>query len=257
VIVNEWMARHYWPGQDVIGKRISLGDPATDPEWVTIVGVTKDVAQGSLTQPMGEEMYLPALQQPNYLEQPKPQVGYMTLVVRADCRRACDAAALAPAIRGAIASIDPQVPLAAVQTMDTVLRNATARPRFYLVLLGIFAVVALVLAAVGIYGVTSYSVSRRTHEIGLRLALGAEPAQLLRQVVREGMVVAVAGAGAGFCGALLCTRLLRGILYGVPAHDPITFAGVTAILCGVALAASWIPARRATRITPLEALRGS
>jgi putative ABC transport system permease protein len=142
-----------------------------------------------------------------------------------------------------------------VQTMSAVVAQATAEPRFYVVLLAAFAAIAVVLAAVGIYGVMSYSVSRRTHEIGIRIALGAEPSTVLRFIVRQGMTLAFIGATAGLVAAFALTRLMHGLLYGVGATDPTTFVAVTAALCAVALAASYLPARRATRIDPLVALR--
>jgi putative ABC transport system permease protein len=252
VIVNQFMAEHWWPGEDPIGKRISLTDPSGQrgAEWHTIVGVTRDVVRATWTDAPEEEMYLPLR-----------QVGapdYLSFVVRASCGagRRCDASALAPAARRIVAGLDRGVPVSEVITMDAVERIATARPRFYLVLLAAFAGVALVLAAVGIYGVTSYAVSRRTHEIGLRLALGAEPGRVLRQVLADGLTAAGIGAAAGALGALGLTRLLRGVLYGVQPRDPVTFVAVVLVLAAASAAASWIPARRATRVEPVAALRG-
>ena len=175
----------------------------------------------------------------------------------ADCSASarCDAGSLVPALRSTIWSFDRNLPVAEVATMARVVSEANARPRFTLVLLAAFAGVALVLAAVGIYGVMTYAVSRRLHEIGVRLALGAEPFTVVRMVVREGMSVALLGAAAGFAGALLLTRSMSGFLYGVRASDPLTFAGVSLLLIGAALVATYVPARRAARTDPLLALR--
>jgi putative ABC transport system permease protein len=178
-------------------------------------------------------------------------VAYQTLVIRTSG----EAAALAPAVRNAVWSLDSNLPVSEVQTMDAVVARATAQPRFNLVLLATFAAVALVLAAVGIYGVMSYSVSRRTHEIGLRMALGAQPGDVLRIVVGQAMVLAIIGACVGLLGALALGRFMSSFLYGVQPSDPLTFLAMAVVLGAVALTASYIPARRATRIDPLLALR--
>jgi putative ABC transport system permease protein len=162
---------------------------------------------------------------------------------------------LAPAVRESIASLDPAVPVTAVQTMDDVVAGATARPRFTLVLLATFAGVALVLAAVGIYGVISYAVSRRTHEIGVRMALGATPRNVVRLIVGQGMRVVAVGVAVGLAGALLVTRLMTNVVYGIRVTDPLTYAAVSVLLVVVALVASYVPARRATRIDPLASMR--
>jgi putative ABC transport system permease protein len=162
---------------------------------------------------------------------------------------------LAPIIRSTVRSLDKNVVLSEVQTMDQVVAEATAEPRFYVLLLGIFAAVALVLAAVGIYGVMSYSVSRRTQEIGIRIALGAQGSDVIRLVVRQGLFLVLIGVSAGLISALAVTRLMAGLLYGIQASDPITFVAVSLVLSGVALMASYIPARRATKIDPMVALR--
>jgi len=181
----------------------------------------------------------------------------MTLVVRASCggARACNPASLTPAIRDAVGSLDRSVPVTDVQTMEDVIASANARPRFTLVLLATFAAVALVLAAVGIYGVISYAVSRRTHEIGVRVALGASPSAVVRLIVAQGMRVVTVGVVIGLAGALLASRLMTQLVYGVRVTDPMTYVGVAALLGAVALVASYIPARRATRIDPLAAMR--
>ena len=249
VVVNEWLAKKWWPNEDAVGKRLTLDDP--EGSWLTVVGIVKDVVRNDWAEPPGEEIYLPYLQNRRYLEDPGSLVSYMTLVVRAQG----DPVALAPSIRSLVRSFDRNLPVSDVQTMEHVVAESNAQPRLYLVLLGSFAGVALVLAAVGIYGVISYSVSRRTHEIGIRMALGATRGGVLRLIVRQGMALALAGCGAGLLGALGLTHLLSGLLYGVRPTDPTTFLAVPLVLGLVALAASYLPARRVTRIEPMTALR--
>ena len=250
VIVNAFMAERHWPGLDPIGKRITLSDPGGDPVWLTVVGVTRNGARREWAEAAKEELFLPFLQT-KYREAPQSWYSYLTLVVRGTG----ESAALASALRAAVWDTDPDVSISAVQTMDEVVARATASPRFYLLLLGSFAAVALALAAVGIYGVMSYSVAQRQNEIGIRMALGARPADVLRLVMGEAMGVAVAGAAAGLAAALALTRLMSGLLYGVAATDPATFAGVGAVLIAVSLIATYIPARRAVGVDPLRALR--
>jgi ABC-type antimicrobial peptide transport system permease subunit len=182
----------------------------------------------------------------------------MSLVVRATCGNAppqCDAASLVPSLRKAVWSFDRNLPVVGVWTMDQVVSLANARPRFTVVLLAAFAAIALALAAVGVYGVMTYAVSRRLPEIGIRLALGAEPFAVVRMVVREGMTVALTGSTIGIAGALLLTRSMSSLLYGVRPTDPLTFGGVCLVLVGAALVATYLPARRASRTDPLLALR--
>ena len=253
VVVNKYLADTYWPGQDPIGKRITLDDST----WVSVVGVTKNTVREEWAAPAEEEMFLPFFQDNGFLTDPRTNRAYLTLVARASCDGAdrCDAAALAAPIVRAVRDIDRNMPVSDVQTMSKVVDDATADARFYLVLLGAFAAVAVVLAAVGIYGVMSYSVARRTHEIGIRIALGAEPSSVLALVVGSGMRLTAAGTVAGVVGALALTRLMGGLLYGVRPNDPATLVVVTLALCAIALVASYVPARRATRVDPLEALR--
>jgi putative ABC transport system permease protein len=252
VVINEFMAQRYWPGENAVGKRISLDDST----WITVVGVSKNTVTQQWSAPPTEEMFLPFAQSP-FATSPGSHFEYLTLVARIACNsgRECDATALAPAIVGAIRGVDTHVAISAVESMAHVVEKATAESRFYLVLLGAFALIALVLAAVGIYGVMTYAVSRRTHEIGIRIALGAEPATVVRFIVGQGMVLAFVGAAAGLIAALALTRLMQGLLYGVKASDALTYFVVTLVLCGVAFVASYLPARRATRIDPLNALR--
>jgi putative ABC transport system permease protein len=251
VVINEFMAKTHWPGLDPIGRRITLDDSS----WLTVVGIVKDNVRESLSAPHEEEMFLAFAQRPRYLK----GLGAsrtMTLVARVACLRAeCDASAHVAPIRDAIRSVERSAPISAVATFSALARTATAESRFYLLLLAAFAAIAVVLAAVGIYGVMAYAVSRRTHEIGIRIALGAEPGSVMRAVVGEGVSMASIGAAVGLATALGLTRLMRGILYGVSPFDVWTFAAVTALLIAVALVATLVPARRATRVDPLIALR--
>jgi predicted permease len=251
VAINNYFARRYWPGEDAIGKRITFDDPAKNPSWLTVVGVVKDTARSSWVSPPEEEVFLPYLQNRAYLDTPSPPYSYLTLIVRT----AGEPESLAPAIRGAIHSLDKNIPLSEIQTMDHVVAEATGQSRFYLILLGAFGTVALVLAGVGIYGVMSYSVSRRTQEIGIRMALGAQGRDVLRLVVFQGIIQALVGVAVGLAGALVLSRLMAGLLYGTRPNDPATFAAVVLVLSGVAVAASYVPARRATKVDPIVALR--
>ena len=257
VIVNDFLARRYWPNEDAVGKRVTFEPSAAAPTWFTVVGVVKNDVQSDWSAPPQEEVFLPYLQEREYLQSDGGHVGYMTLIVRASCggARECDPASLAPAIRDAVGSLNRSVPVTDIQTMEDVITGANARPRFTLVLLATFATVALVLAAVGIYGVISYAVSRRTHEIGVRVALGASPAAVVRLIVAQGMRVVTVGVAVGLAGALIASRLMTQLVYGVRVTDPMTYGGVAVLLAAVALVASYIPARRATRIDPLVAMR--
>jgi predicted permease len=253
VIVNERAARTYWPTENPIGKRITFDDPsrANPPEWLTIIGVAANAKQGDWANDPTPEVYIAALQNRQFLSDAGSHYKYITLVVRA----AGNPADLAPVIKRTVWTFDRNLPISEVVTMDRVVADATAQPRFEMLLLVVFAAVALLLAAVGIYGVMSYAVSRRTREIGIRLSLGATRAQVLRMVIRQGMTQAVAGAAAGVAGALLLTRLMSGMLFGVRPTDPLTFCAVALVLCLAAMAASCVPARNATRIEPMTALR--
>jgi len=252
VLINERSARRYWPGEDPIGKRISFeADQYKLPIWLTVIGVVKNAKQSDWADDIDPEAYLAALQNEGFLGAGGSHVAYLTLVVRTSG----DPAAMAPTVKKTVWSFDHNLPISDVLTMDRVVADANAEPRFEMLLLGIFAAIALLLAAVGIYGVMSYSVSRRTHEIGIRISLGASRADVLQMVVRQGMAQALAGTAAGVAGALLLSRLMAGMLYGVRPTDPVTFAGVGIVLGLAALAATCVPARNATRIDPMAALR--
>jgi putative ABC transport system permease protein len=258
VLVNEFMARRYWPGENPIGKRLTLERPGPNSTWMTVVGVVRSTVRSDWAAPPEEEIFVPWLQEGNYLTNMAPHVGYLSLVVRARCAdqsAMCETASFVPAIRNAVWSFDRHLPISEVRTMTDVVQLANARPRFTLVVLATFACVALVLAAVGIYGVMSYAVSRRRHEIGVRLALGAAPGVVVRMIVREGMTVAMTGTAVGLAAALLLTRSMASLLYGVTATDPLTFGVVSLTLLGVALFATYLPARAAARTDPLTTLR--
>jgi putative ABC transport system permease protein len=207
--------------------------------------------RSELTEPAEEEVFLPYLQNKDYLQGKSSAFGYLTLVVRTTG----DPSAIAAAVKAQVVSLDKNVAVSEVQTMEEVVAQATAAPRFYLLLMGTFAFVALSLAAVGIYGVMSYSVSRRSHEIGVRMAIGAQQSDVMSLILRQGMTLVVIGLGVGVVTALACTNLMSGLLFGVKANDPLTFCMTVLVLLLIAVVANYIPARRATRVNPIIALR--
>jgi putative ABC transport system permease protein len=242
LIVSESLAQHYWPNQDPIGKRIKWGVAESKEPWMTVVGVVGDVKQAALDVETTFHTYQPFLQN---------EISSMNVAVRASG----DPASLVSALRSAVWALDPQIAVAKVRTMDEVIRESTSPRRFNLFLLGGFAALALILSAIGIYGVISYSVARRSHEIGIRMALGADHERLVRWIVGQGIVLLAAGIGIGLAGAAIVTRTLASFLYGIKPTDPATFAAVVAVLGAVALLASYIPARRAAKVDPMMSLR--
>jgi predicted permease len=242
-IVNEAFARQYYPGDEVLGRRIRWA--SGDGTWVTIVGVVADVRGLSLDQ--GE---VPAVHAP-YAQEINPWRRWMDIAVRTDG----NAAALAPVIRREILALDRNVPVAKLRTMDDVLAASVADRRFNLLLLGSFAAMALMLAVAGIYGVMSYLVVQRTREIGVRLALGATPAQVVQLVTGRGLRLACVGVGIGLVAAVLLARFIEAMLFAVTGTDILTFAAAAGVLFLAAAAACFIPARRAGRVDPLIALR--
>jgi predicted permease len=256
VIINECAAHAYWPGEDPIGKRISFDDDkANSPTWLTIIGIAKNAKQGEWTATPDPEVYLAAFQNHDFLgdsgSDMASHVAYITMVART----LGDPAAVAPAMKQAAWSFDRNLAIAQVVTIDEVVAEANAQPRFEMLLFTIFAAIALVLAAVGVYGVISYSASQRIHEIGVRMSLGASRGDVLLLVVRQGMWLTFAGCAAGLAGALLLSRLMTKLLFGVQPTDPATFVAVATGLGLVAMLACYIPARRAMRIDPMVALR--
>jgi len=238
-IINRTAAERYWPGEDPVGQAIGAGDGSAE-----IVGVVGDIHQMSLSQNPAPAAYAVFTQ--------ISRVG-MTLVVRTTGDR--DPLSAIGTVRTAIWDIDPDQPITRIATMEQIVDGSLSQPRFSMTLLSVFAGLALVLAAMGIYGVISYTVSRRTHEIGLRLALGADVGDVLKMVLYEGMTPAATGIVFGLAGALAVSRLMEGLLFGIAAFDPATFVLVTALMILVALAAAAIPALRAAKVQPTVSLR--
>ena len=250
VVINQTMARTFWPSRNPLGQRIAFtGDKV--PNWMTVIGVVKDPMLHDWTGKPYPELYVAAFQDQAFLGITGTHADYITLVVRT----AGDAAALTSSVKSAIWSLDSDLPISNVLTMDSVIAEANAQPRFEMLLLGVFAAVALALAAVGIYGVISYSVARRTHEIGIRISLGASRKDVLLLIIRQGLTLALIGSTVGLVSAFMLARLMTKLLYGVAPTDPATFAGVATLLIAVALLACYIPARRAMRIDPVSAMR--
>ncbi len=241
VIINEAMAKTFWPNQNPVGRRVRPGK-----DWCTIIGVVDDVKNAGLDRPAGTELYLP------YRQPAAAGNTDMYVVMRA---KGGDPRSLAGEVRQKMNEIDSSLPLADVRLMDDVLSRAQARPRFLTLLLTLFSVVALAIATVGIYGVVSYSVERRTKEFGLRMVLGAQTGDVLGLVMKQGAAMIAIGVAAGLLLAVFFTRLMASLLFGIAPTDLATFASVTAVLFGVALAACYIPARRATRVDPIVTLR--
>ncbi|MBO0724571.1 MAG: ABC transporter permease [Blastocatellia bacterium] len=240
-IINETLARRYFPGEDPLGKRILFGPRA----W-TIVGVAPDVRRYGLEEEVRPEFYRPYLQETGIL-------GFVP--VKLEVRAVGDSLNLAAAVRRQALAIDPDQPVFSMRTMERRLAESIAPRRFQMTLFGVFAAVALALAAVGIYGVIAHSVSLRTHEIGIRMALGAKPRDVLRMVVAQGMRLALIGLAIGLTGAFALTRVMASLLFSVSPTDPATFASVSALLAMIAFLATYLPARRATKVDPMIALR--
>ncbi len=254
VIVNETLAQRYWPSDEALGKRLTLDNPrntAQPVQWLTVVGVVKDIKQGSWTDAPENEIYLPFQQDPVFYAGTAGQFTAMTLVVRTSVAPQT----LATAVKETVRKLDRNLPVSAVVNMEQVVSDTLWQPRFNLQLIGLFAGLALLLAAIGLYGVMSYSVAQRTHEVGLRMALGAGHRDVIKLMVGQGMRLALTGVVVGLLAAFALTRFMTKLLYGVHATDPLTFAAIALLLTVVAFVACWIPARRATKVDPMIALR--
>jgi putative ABC transport system permease protein len=243
IVVDEDLANRYWPGEDAIGKRITRGDPANpDATWYEVVGVVGHTMHEGLDADPRVQLYFSADQIPP---------GSLNIVVRTQQTPENATAA----VRQAVRSADPDVPLANLATMEELIERSIGNRAVFMTLLGVFAALALALASLGIYGVMSYVVAQRSREIGVRMALGARAGDVLRMVMGQGLVVVGAGIALGLLGSLGLTGLLRNQLFGTEATDPVTFIAVCVVIAGVALAAMLLPARRATRLDPVRALR--
>jgi putative ABC transport system permease protein len=240
-VVSMSMAKRYWPGVDPIGKRLRFEDNPKDP-WFTIVGMVGDTRQLGLSEQIPALLYLP------YEQFALPFTGVTV-------RSSLPQGTVTSLLKAQMAAIDPELPFGDITSLQAEVEGNVGEPRFRAILIGIFALLALVLAAVGIYGLVSYTVTQRTREIGIRMALGAAPRQVLGPVIRDGIVLALAGIGIGLVGAFAAGRALSAFLFGVGASDPLTFSGVALLLLLVALTASYIPSRRAMRVDPIIALR--
>jgi putative ABC transport system permease protein len=242
IIINETLARRYFPGTDPLGKRMTLNDEnPKEEDWATIVGVVQDTRQRELSGEPAAEMYLPFAQSPH---------RSMALMIRTTSPES-----VVNVVRRDVQSLDPNLPIYGIQTMKNVMSESIAAARFRTLLLAVFAALAFVLAIAGIYGVMSYAVTQRTQEIGIRMALGARSLDVLKLIIRNGMLLAAIGATIGLAGAFALTRLMTSLLFGVSPTDVFTFSLVTTVLLLVALSACYIPARRAAKVDPLVALR--
>jgi len=242
VVVSEKLAKHFWPGQDPIGKRLKPGSTTSDSPWREVIGVVRDVRQNDFVADPKLQMYM-SYRQLKFL-------APNALVVRTSV----DPMSLAMPLRNAVWSVDKDQPVSNIRSMDEIVSAAVARQRFSTMLLGIFATLALVLAAVGIYGVMSYTVAQRTREIGIRLALGAQRGDVLRLTMGQALKLVSMGVGIGLIAAFILTRVMASLLFGINATDPTTFVVIPLVLMSVALLASYIPALRATKVDPMVAL---
>jgi predicted permease len=242
ILINQSMARRYWPGERAVGKRITFSGQPKEEDWMTIAGVVGDVNDYPNSIEAVPAFYWPLSQRP---------YRTMFLAIRTDT----GPLGLVESVRNEVRMLDQDLPVADVRALETIAVAAVAGQRFTLLLVGIFALTALILASIGIYGVMSYLVAQRTHEIGIRLALGAQARDVLKIVVRHGMSLAIIGAGLGLIAASALTRLMSSLLFGVMPTDPLTFIAISALLVAVALLACYLPARRATKVDPLVALR--
>jgi len=241
-VINETLARQIWPGEDPIGKQIRQGQLEDESRRLDVIGVVNDMKLNGVDQVTSMQTYI--------LYDQAPSTGLGVVV-----RTKYDPRAVGPSVERAIHEIDKDLPLFSIATMDQMLHDSLSQRRLTLVLLGSFAVLALILAAIGIFGVVSYAVRQRTHELGIRLALGAQPQNVLMMILRQGLILALTGVLVGLVAAVALTRLMKSLLFGVQPDSPLTLAAAAALLIVVALFASYLPARRAASVNPMVALR--
>lgn len=249
IVINEKMAGRYWPGEDVVGKRLKWGHPKYPGPWLTIVGVVADTKQARMDRDIQPAMYMPLA------ELSPKMMGTFGRALTIQVRTKVPAASVAGDVRRTVASVDSELPVVELRSMDSVIAASFAPRRFNLVLIGVFASFAVLLAAIGLYGVMSYSVVRQTREIGIRMALGAPSAKVLREVIARGMLLVVAGLAIGAAAAIGLRQFVSKMIYGVSATDLVVFIAAPAFLAAIGLLACYIPARRAAVIDPLIALR--
>jgi putative ABC transport system permease protein len=242
VLIDEALAQRYFSNRDPVGLRIKRGGPTSEAPWMTIVGLVGNIKSDGFDQPDQPHLYYPIFQNPAYA---------MAIYLRTDVA----ASTVTQSLREQVRALDRDLPVFGERTMTQVAAESMSRRRFAMQVVGLFGILALVLAAVGIYGVIAYSVTQRTREIGIRVALGASRSAILRWVLKQGMVLTMAGVVVGLIGALALTRLLRSLLFGVGPTDIVTYGVLAAVLTIVALIACYVPARRATKVDPLVALR--
>jgi putative ABC transport system permease protein len=245
VIINQTMARRFWPNESAVGMRLKSGGLTSDAPWATVKGVVTDSVQGfQLNDSIIPEVYIPHAQAPYCCRR-------MNLIMRTNV----DPASLISSIKREIQSLYKDQPVYEIQTMEEVIARSTGARRFAMTLLSVFAGLAMALASVGVYGVILYSVAQRTHEFGVRIAMGARERDVLKLVFKQGMKLVLIGVAIGLCASFALTRLVESLLFGVSAKDPLTFAIGALLLTMVAMLACWVPARRATKVDPLVALR--
>jgi len=241
VVLTRTLAEKYWKDGDALGRHVKFEGDAKSP-WLTVVGIVSDVRQLGLKNAPTPIMFIP------YTQFPLP---FTSISVRSTAPDGTVRAAL----RAAMASVDPEIPPGEIRTLDQIIGFQIAEPRFRSFVIASFAIITLVLAAVGLYGLISYSVAQQTREIGIRIALGAAPSQVVGPMLRRGLILALSGVALGLVGAFFASRVIAQFLFGITATDPVTIAGVSTLLVVVAMIATWIPSRRALRVDPIVALR--
>ena len=247
VIINETMARRYWPDENPLGQRVRSG--FDDSPWCTIAGIVGDVKHAKLEADNDPEIYY------SYLQVPRAQMNFVEGTMTVVLRTASDPTQLTGAVREQVSQLDPLLAVFHVRTVESLIEGAVGAPRFRTWLIGIFAAVSLLLSSIGLYGVIAWSVSQRTNEMGVRMALGAQQSEVMGMVLRQGMTLALSGVGIGLALALLLAKLLDGLLFGITPYDEVSFGVMALVLLLVALAASYFPARSATRVDPAVSLR--